>query len=171
LGAAERKVIVNRSTAGIATLALVAAVVATWRAFALFGNPLAEPAAAPTFKRPDTTQAQRPAATPAAVPVRPVFSRFEGTSPAQSGQARARAGTASTALPRLVGVIADGDNRIAVIAHQGVIVRAREQMRVGEWTVVRIEPRSALIRTTTKSEMLWLDPARSKDADSMTESQ
>ena len=161
----------NRSTIRLLLAAAMVTIMATWRASALFGDPLPPIAPVALWTPRATPQIEHPVTVQAATPVRPLFSRFDvsnGVNDADPGAAKGRVGAS---LPRLVGVVADGDTRIAVIVHQGALIRAREKSRVGDWTVARIEPRSALLRTATKSEMLWLDPAKSKDAELIPGSQ
>ena len=163
----------SRSTMSLLLAAAVVAIQATCRAFALFGDPL--PAIAPVaiWTPRASPQMEHPVPVQTATPVRPLFSRPDVSNEANDAQSGAAKGRASegASLPRLVGVVAEGDRRIAVISHQGALIRAREKSRVGEWTVARIEPRSALLRTATKSEMLWLDPTKAKDAELIPGSQ
>lgn len=163
----------SRNTTGLLLAAATVTILATWRASALFGDPLPVNAPAAIWTAHALPQIEHPVTAQPAMPVRPLFSRLDVSNEANdanSGDAKGRA-SAGASLPRLVGVVAEGDTRIAVIAHQGALIRAREKSRVGDWIVARIEPRSALLRTATKSEMLWLDPAKSKDAEFIPGSQ
>src|SRR5262249_41754171 len=148
---------------------------ALWRAESLFRDPLPPAVAAPA-RQPQTLIVPAPDRISArsTTLVRPLFSRSQNgddTSAVRSSRATTEPASESTALPRLVGVVSDGERRLAIIAHNGVTLRIGENKNVGDWTVVRIEQRSALIRNRSKSEMLWLDPQRVKDADSIVESQ
>jgi hypothetical protein len=67
--------------------------------------------------------------------------------------------TPAPTLPKLVGVVVDGDRRMAVIAYGGALVRVDEIQKVGSWTVVRVEPHSAVLQDEQTSFRLDLDPA------------
>jgi hypothetical protein len=67
--------------------------------------------------------------------------------------------TPDTKMPKLIGVVTDGDRRMAVIAYGGTLLRVDERHKVGSWTVVRIEPHSVLLQDEQTSFRLDLDPA------------
>jgi hypothetical protein len=60
-------------------------------------------------------------------------------------------------LPRLIGVVLDGDRRLAVIQYQGALLRTAEQQKVGSWTVVTIGPHSAELSNMSDTLHLYLD--------------
>ena len=66
-------------------------------------------------------------------------------------------------MPKLVGVVTDGDRRMAIIAYGGALVRVDERQKVGSWTVVRVGPHSAVLQDEQTSFRLDLDPAVHRD--------
>jgi hypothetical protein len=71
--------------------------------------------------------------------------------------------TPDSKMPKLVGVVTDGDRRMAVIAYGGTLLRVDERHKVGSWTVVRIDPHSALLQDEQTSFRLDLDPNAHRD--------
>jgi hypothetical protein len=67
--------------------------------------------------------------------------------------------TPDAKMPKLVGVVTDGDRHMAVIAYGGTLQRVDERHKVGSWTVVHVEPHSVLLQDEQTSFRLDLDPA------------
>lgn len=64
----------------------------------------------------------------------------------------------STGPPlRLVGIIADGDNRVAVIALKERLVRAQRGTMISSWKVLGIESRSISVESRGETSILSLD--------------
>jgi hypothetical protein len=165
---------VNRDTSALVIGSVAIAVLALWRAGDLLREPLPT-APAPAAWTPSEIDLGSPRnSIQATTMVRPLFSRQQDAGDgagARSGQAGSAPPSQNTRLPRLVGVVAEGDRRIAIVAYKGAILRVGEKGNIGEWTMVRIEPRSALVRGGARSEMLWLDAGSAKAVESMVESQ
>lgn len=92
--------------------------------------------------------------------LRPLFSR---PSVPADNPADVTGTTPEMKMPKLVGVVTDGDRRMAVIAYDGVLLRVDERHKVGAWTVVRVDPHSALLQDEQTSFRLDLDPAAHRD--------
>jgi hypothetical protein len=90
--------------------------------------------------------------------VRPLFGL-----PASGNPADVTDTTPESKMPRLVGVVTDGDRRMAVIDYNGALLRLDERHKVGSWTVVRVDPHSALLQDDQSSFRLDLDPAAHRD--------
>jgi hypothetical protein len=59
--------------------------------------------------------------------------------------------------PRLVGVIVDGGNRIALLELKGKLLRGRQGAAVGSWSIIDIEPRSVLAESRGSRRLFYLD--------------
>jgi hypothetical protein len=90
--------------------------------------------------------------------LRPLFSQ-----PASDNPADVTGTTPESKMPKLVGVVTDGNRRMAVIAYGGALLRVDERHKVGSWTVVRVDPHSALLQDEQTSFRLDLDPAAHRD--------
>jgi hypothetical protein len=148
---------------GVATTATLLA--AAMRCVSMFQSPsggiaiAATPAAQPSLEIVSRPLPPTPSALQRAVFARPApAAREVAAAPAPVG--KISTGSASVQLPRLLGVIVEGSNRVAVISLGGAISRIRENSKIGNWTVTRIDERSALLHTATTSEVLWLDKPR-----------
>ena len=86
---------------------------------------------------------------------RPLFQR----KPAQSSgdEKNDRDIVSSIPLPRLVGIIVDGD-RIAVISRNGSLARMQQNDELDGWKLSRIEARSSLLLHDSRTYVLRLDP-------------
>jgi hypothetical protein len=71
--------------------------------------------------------------------------------------------TPQSNMPKLVGVVTDGDRRMAIIAYNGALLRVDERHQVGSWTVVRVDRHSALLQDAQTTFRLDLDPAAHRD--------
>jgi hypothetical protein len=71
--------------------------------------------------------------------------------------------TAGSKAPKLVGIVTDGNRRLAIIAYNGAILRVDERQPVGAWTLVRVDPHSALLQDGQGSLRLRLDPTSNRD--------
>ena len=145
-----------------ADLELVAAagvmmVVATMRVGAFWRAPDAAAgesvsAAKPVLQPADTTAVAKPWP-------RPLFSR--SNSGADALDASAMAGTGpSVELPRLIGVIINQNDRVAVLGYAGKVQHLQENGKIGTWTLSRIERRSATLKNESGSHLLQLIPRR-----------
>lgn len=70
------------------------------------------------------------------------------------------AATSQARLPRLVGIIIQGADRIAIMEVGGKIRRVRENSEVNKWTLVRVDARSILMRSSDETRTVMLDQAR-----------
>lgn len=61
-------------------------------------------------------------------------------------------------LPRLIGVIINQKNRIAVFGYDGTLHRVGENQKIGDWILTRIDRRSATLQSESASRLLKLDP-------------
>ena len=91
--------------------------------------------------------------------LRPLFSRPG----AQADSSADVTGSTPEKMPKLVGVVTDGGRRMAVIAYNGALLRVDERHKVGAWTVVRVDPHSALLQDEQTSFRLDLDPNAHRD--------
>jgi hypothetical protein len=107
---------------------------------------------------------EAPAVKQPVVLARTLFSPQVSKHPAQTPavQSDDSKGGGRQAALRLVGVVAEGPDRIALISHNGSVSRLREARTIGPWTVVRIDARSATLRNDRTTETLWLDSMLSK---------
>ena len=92
--------------------------------------------------------------------LRPLFSQPAAQSDSTSDVTGT---TPDLKMPKLVGVVTDGDRRMAVIAYGGALVRVDERQKVGSWTVVRVGPHSAVLQDEQTSFRLDLDPNAHRD--------
>jgi hypothetical protein len=143
---------------GVATMAALLA--AAVRCASLFQSPTGGIAIAATpATQPSLEVIAGPLPSPPVVLQRALFARpaLEVREIAAPPAGKTPTGSNSVQLPRLLGVIIHGTNRVAVISLGGAISRLRENSKIGDWTVTRIDQRSALLHTPTRSEVLWLD--------------
>lgn len=65
--------------------------------------------------------------------------------------------------PTLIGVLTAASHRVAIVSTAGKIQRVRENERLGDWIVAKIEPKSALLQRGPQTHRLLLDaPTASK---------
>jgi hypothetical protein len=111
---------------------------------------------------------------PASVAIDPARNAVDGTDarpwlrllfsqPASDNPADVTGTTPESKMPKLVGVVTDGNRRMAVIAYGGALLRVDERHKVGSWTVLRVDPHSALLQDEQTSFRLDLDPAAHHD--------
>ena len=148
------------ANAVLLSAAIALGVVSLWRIGALWGSPqLAALPAAPAPLANDAIRHFDGASEPRSW-LRPLFSQF---APRSGPSSDVTGTTGEPKAPRLVGVIADGDRRIAVIAYNGAVLRVAEKQNVGSWTVVRVDAHSALLKDEQGSLRLRLDPSSNRD--------
>ena len=116
-------------------------------------------AVAPRLPEPIAAEARRSSASQSeASPwARPLFRQPDSQSGAQA-DVTGTAGS-STKLPRLVGIVADGNRRLAVILYEGALLRIAEKQKIGSWTVARIDLHSALLQDAQTLLRVRLDSA------------
>lgn len=142
----------------LVTAAAIMSVAAALRVWTLL-NGISMPAEAPLVmakpSSPSVERAERPVAW-----TRMLFSE---ASLAQSSDSDDHVtGTVSvpseSQLPRLVGVLIRGDERVAVLHYSGKAQAVRESGKIGSWTVVKVDRRSADLRVGSELHVLKLDP-------------
>jgi hypothetical protein len=60
-------------------------------------------------------------------------------------------------IPRLVGIVTEGNRGIAIISHEKKIVRVFENEKLGDWIVLKIEPRAVVLRDHSETRRLTLE--------------
>jgi hypothetical protein len=133
-------------------LLLVLGVGSVWRLKALFvGMPSVQTASTPAAISLSQNKAEA-----AIVPTwrRPLL-RLPGTSADMD-----TTGSIETLAkaPKLLGVLAEDGKRLAVLALDGKVLRVTENYKIGPWTVVRVDPHSALLESVQTYIRLRLDP-------------
>jgi hypothetical protein len=73
-------------------------------------------------------------------------------------QNKAEAAIVPTWRRPLLGVLAEDGKRLAVLALDGKVLRVTENYKIGPWTVVRVDPHSALLESVQTYIRLRLDP-------------
>jgi hypothetical protein len=147
----------NRSRAFAGALLSVLAGVAIWRVSALVADdtPGSSPAPAAAIDIAKLGHAPRHGPPPTAW-TRPLFGRdTDRDATVAKGPGLER--SPGKEIPRLIGVALDGEHRVAVLSHNNVVVRVRQGEHVGQWTLVQINMRSAVMRVGQQSEVLELD--------------
>jgi hypothetical protein len=146
----------RRGDLGLLAAALAMMVVAAMRVGSFWRGdylPAAEPVAT---ARPVASPAVAP--TPSKAWVRPLFSRPNSAVEADPSSAVVTSSTTSDSqLPRLIGVIINQNDRVAILGYAGKVQRLQENGRIGNWTLSRIDPRSAMLKSATESRLLKLD--------------
>ena len=87
---------------------------------------------------------------------RPLFARPQPEKPEPANPSAAAEESAGPPL-RLAGIIADGENRVAVVALKGRLVRAQKGTAIGAWKVLGIESHSISIESRGETTILYLD--------------
>jgi hypothetical protein len=148
---------VRRADLGFIAAAIAMTAVATMRGSTLWHAsyiPAAEPISATRPVAPLSG-----ASAPAKPWVRPLFSRPASGLEAEPRNANTMPGTApGSQLPRLIGVIINQNDRVAILGYAGKVQHLQENGRIGTWTLSRIDPRSAMLQSATESHLLKLDP-------------
>lgn len=146
---------------GNSLLFAVAAALTAASAARLWAFSASSPATQPIRPPPVAAVTEASVATAEAQPwSRPLFSLSASGSDLPS---EVTGSTGSAQLPKLIGIVADGDRRVAVMVFDGKAVRVDAQQRIGTWTVVRVDPHSALLEDAQSSFRIRLDPAASRD--------
>ena len=126
-----------------------------WRAIAIGDHALGSSSGA--RRRPPDLAIKSDVAAAMTLPwKRPIFSRpAAATSPA--GTANGPSTDAHAQAIRLVGVVAEGDRRLALLSLDGRLVRSAPGASIGEWTVQSIDVRSVTLAKNLESQILRLD--------------
>ncbi len=88
--------------------------------------------------------------------VRPLFAKAPSVKPDLVNPSATSEESAGPPL-RLAGIIADGDNRVAVIGLKGRLVRAQRGTMIGSWKVLGIESHSISVESHGETTILYLD--------------
>lgn len=88
---------------------------------------------------------------------RPLFSslKIEGVDANPKGSNDGQ--SANPQLPRLVGIATEANRGIAIISYERKILRVYENEKLGEWIVIKIEPRAAILRNHSETRRLTLE--------------
>jgi hypothetical protein len=147
---------VRRADLGLIAAAIVMTVVATMRASTLWHGSYIPEAEAISAARPLSPPSG--VSAPAKPWVRPLFSRPGSGLAAEPPNANTMSGTApGSQLPRLIGVIINQNDRVAILGYAGKVQHLQENGRIGSWTLSRIDRRSAMLQSATESHLLKLD--------------
>lgn len=134
-------------------LPFVLAIFAAWRLVGIWTVP--EALSLEPLRRPNDPVVK--ADLPSAMSfhwVRPLFERPVSQKPDNSAKPSEES---PAQAPRLVGIIAEGENRIAILESKGRLVRSQTGTMVGSWRIVGIEPRSILLKNGGETKILGLD--------------
>lgn len=149
----------TRRHIALAALVLGTSFLVVWRATSLFGVPVPiQPGVRLPHDQRDTLQAVQNTGTISSGWVRPIFRPLSTPKAANAGNPDPIL-MRSTQPLRLVGVLAHGASKLAVVHTRGELVRLRETDSIEGWTVTRIEARTAHLRQGDKTRILQLDPA------------
>lgn len=152
----------RHANVGLLGLAVVLGVLAIWRSAPLFKVP--RHLAAPPPARIASSASIKDAAPAPGSWHRSLFtarpSEANATAPTVTGS------VSGTGSPKLVGVVINGDRKIAIIAYEGVLLRVTNNDKVGPWTVIRVEPHSTLLERAQTMSRLLLDPVANPEATS-----
>jgi hypothetical protein len=148
---------VTRGDIGIAGVAMAMTLAAVLRVETLWRGdyvPESEPLA------PARPLASMPVAPGPSKPwARPLFSRSNAAGEGlPSGSVSTPGAAPGSQLPRLIGIIINQNDRVAILGYAGKVQRLQESGQIGSWTLSRIERRSALLQNATESHLLKLDP-------------
>jgi hypothetical protein len=65
----------------------------------------------------------------------------------------------NVALPRLIGVIINENDRMAIFIYGAKVQRVAENQEIGEWLLTSIRRREATLRRNAETIVLKLDPS------------
>ncbi len=147
----------RRSDLALSTAVVVMSVVASTRASVLLQGsylPDQEPISATHHLTPPTARVAPPAEW-----ARPLFSRpISAASVDVSNDAMTTSSATSKAkLPRLVGVIINNNDRIAILSYGEKLLRVNANGKIGPWILTHIDRRSATLQSENESHHLKLD--------------
>jgi hypothetical protein len=88
--------------------------------------------------------------------VRPLFAKPQSVMPILVNQTP-RPDERSQPSSRLVGIVGDGENRVALMALDDRLVRSYKGSKVGPWTILGIDARSVMVERHGETTILYLD--------------
>lgn len=132
-------------------------IAAAWRLLALIGGPAPPDPVASSVLRGSVPVVVAPGPYMAASWSRPLFSTTDGAANSAALKTKPVNTAAKPHMPRLIGVLTQGTDRIAVIDINGQLKRVRQNDTVGEWRLVRVDPRTVVVRLQDVTHTLSLD--------------
>lgn len=145
-----------RRMIGKALVPAILLLLTIWRAMAIDSQPWAFPSG--QLKRPRDLAIKTEVASIMASPwSRPLFSRPTPANVALSSSPASEIVDEPARLPRLVGIVTDGERRLAVLALNGRLLRSERGATVGPSTIRSIDLRSVTLDTGGERRVIFLD--------------
>jgi hypothetical protein len=147
----------RRADLSLLVVAAAASIAAFGRVHALMGDPAV--GLDPSVAAPRAPSVPEIRSAPSVPWQRPLFSRM--ASPAKPADDNITTGgvAQNVALPRLIGVIINENDRMAIFIYGAKVQRVAENQEIGEWLLTSIRRREATLRRNAETIVLKLDPS------------